>query len=56
MSTHSELIEQFDEEEQQRVKHDLDETGRIVDQGLDKAANRIEAEGKAKEKSNFRIA
>lgn len=56
MSTLYKLIERFDEEERQRVKHDLDEIGRIVDQGLDKAAKRIEAEGKAKEKANFRIA
>jgi hypothetical protein len=29
--------------------HDLDEVGRIVDQGLDKAMTRIEAEDGAKE-------
>ncbi|MFI7451434.1 hypothetical protein ACIBQX_28335 [Nonomuraea sp. NPDC049714] len=38
-------------EEQQRVKHDLDEIGRIVDQGLDKAKTRIEAEERAKKKA-----
>ncbi|MET8001078.1 hypothetical protein [Nonomuraea glycinis] len=56
MSTLYKLIEEFDEEERQRVKYDLDEIGRIVDQGLDKAKTRIEAEEGVKGEAEFRIA